>query len=56
MLGTRIVVFEGGESFLWHDGNHDLHDLVNYAKKRFLRVAVTTNGTSPWMSRQMWFG
>jgi len=46
-LGTRIVVFEGGEPFLWHDGNHDLHDLVNYAKKRFLRVAVTTNGTFP---------
>jgi len=46
-LGTRIVVFEGGEPFLWRDGNHDLHDLVNYAKKRFLRVAVTTNGTFP---------
>ena len=46
-LGTRIVVFEGGEPFLWHDGTHDLHDLVNYAKKRFLRVAVTTNGTFP---------
>jgi len=46
-LGTRIVVFEGGEPFLWRDGNHDLHDLVIYAKKRFLRVAVTTNGTFP---------
>jgi len=46
-LGTRIVVFEGREPFLWRDGNHDLHDLVHYAKKRFLRVAVTTNGTFP---------
>jgi len=46
-LGTRIVVFEGGEPFLWRDGNHGLHDLVIYAKKRFLRVAVTTNGTFP---------
>jgi len=45
--GTRIVVFEGGEPFLWHDGVHGLHDLVEYAKKRFLRVAVTTNGTFP---------
>ncbi len=45
--GTRIVVFEGGEPFLWRDGNHGLHDLVVYAKKRFLRVAVTTNGTFP---------
>ncbi len=47
MLGTRIVVFEGGEPFLWRDGNHGLHDLVIYAKKQFLRVAVTTNGTFP---------
>jgi MoaA/NifB/PqqE/SkfB family radical SAM enzyme len=46
-LGTRIVVFEGGEPFLWRDGNHGLHDLVIYAKKSFLRVAVTTNGTFP---------
>ncbi len=47
MYGTRIVVFEGGEPFLWRDGNHGLHDLVMYAKKCFLRVAVTTNGTFP---------
>lgn len=45
--GTRIVVFEGGEPFLWQDGIHDLHGLVRYAKKLFLRVAVTTNGTFP---------
>lgn len=45
--GTRIVVFEGGEPFLWRDGNHDLHELVLHARKRFLRVAVTTNGTFP---------
>jgi MoaA/NifB/PqqE/SkfB family radical SAM enzyme len=46
-LGTRIVVFEGGEPFLWRDGNRSLHDLVAYAKGRFLSVAVTTNGTFP---------
>ncbi len=45
--GTRLIVFEGGEPFLWRDGSHDLNDLVGYAKKHFLRVAVTTNGTFP---------
>ena len=33
--GTRIVVFEGGEPFLWRDGGYDFSDLVAYAKKRF---------------------
>lgn len=46
-LGTRIVVFEGGEPFLWRDGSRGLRDLVAHAKERFLRVAVTTNGTFP---------
>ncbi len=46
-LGTRIIVFEGGEPLLWQDGSYRLHDLVRYARKRFLRVAVTTNGTLP---------
>jgi MoaA/NifB/PqqE/SkfB family radical SAM enzyme len=46
-FGTRIVVFEGGEPLLWRDGPHRLHDLVRYARKHFLRVAVTTNGTLP---------
>lgn len=45
--GTRIVVFEGGEPFLWRDGGRGLGDLVEYAKRQFLRVAVTTNGTFP---------
>jgi len=46
-LGTRIVVFEGGEPLLWRDGPFRIHDLVREARKRFLRVAVTTNGTLP---------
>ncbi|HPQ45172.1 MAG TPA: radical SAM protein [Syntrophales bacterium] len=46
-LGTRIVVFEGGEPLLWRDGLFRIHDLVCEARKRFLRVAVTTNGTLP---------
>ena len=45
--GCLFVVFEGGEPFLWKDGEHDLRELVLYAKKHFLRVAVTTNGTFP---------
>jgi len=46
-FGTRLVVFEGGEPLLWRDGSHRFHDLVLYARKYFLRVAVTTNGTLP---------
>ena len=46
-LGTRMVIFEGGEPLLWRDGSHRLHDLVLYARQHFLRVAVTTNGTLP---------
>jgi MoaA/NifB/PqqE/SkfB family radical SAM enzyme len=46
-LGALIVVFEGGEPLLWRDGRYNLHDLIDYAKRRFPRVAVTTNGTFP---------
>ncbi|MGA3280025.1 MAG: radical SAM protein [Smithella sp.] len=45
--GARMVVFEGGEPLLWRDGHYRLHDLVLYARERFMRVAVTTNGTLP---------
>ncbi len=45
--GTQIVVFEGGEPFLWRDGGRNLSDLVLYTKGLFPRVAVTTNGTFP---------
>ena len=46
-LGALIVVFEGGEPLLWHDGQYNLHDLINYARGLFPRIAVTTNGTFP---------
>jgi MoaA/NifB/PqqE/SkfB family radical SAM enzyme len=46
-LGTRIIVFEGGEPLLWRDGHYRFRDLVLYARNHFLRVAVTTNGTMP---------
>ena len=42
-----MVVFEGGEPLLWHDGSYRLQNLVRYAREHFLRVAVTTNGTLP---------
>ena len=45
--GCRIVVFEGGEPLLWADGCYEFTDLVQYSKKLFLRVGVTTNGTLP---------
>lgn len=45
--GTRIVVFEGGEPLLWGDGARGIRDVLGYARQKFMRVAVTTNGTLP---------
>jgi MoaA/NifB/PqqE/SkfB family radical SAM enzyme len=45
--GVRIVIIEGGEPFLWHDGEADVRDVVQEARKRFFSVGVTTNGTFP---------
>ena len=45
-MGVRILFFCGGETFLWHDGERSLRDLVTEAKKMgFLIVNVVTNGT-----------
>ncbi|HLA26333.1 MAG TPA: radical SAM protein [Syntrophales bacterium] len=46
-LGALIIVFEGGEPLMWQDGRYNLYDLIDYAKRHFPRVAVTTNGTFP---------
>ncbi len=43
--GCRMIVFEGGEPLLWRDGDRRVDDLMELAKKLFLRVGVTTNGT-----------
>jgi len=43
--GCRIVIFEGGEPLLWKDAGRDFTDLVRYAKRHFLCVGATTNGT-----------
>lgn len=44
-MGIRILLIEGGEPFLWKDGQYGLQDVVDEAKKYFLSVGVTTNGT-----------
>lgn len=47
-MGVRILFFCGGETFLWHDGDKSLRDLVAEAKAMgFLIVNVVTNGTFP---------
>ena len=45
--GARLVIFEGGEPFLWRDGERRVEDLVRVARKRFFAVGITTNGTLP---------
>jgi len=45
--GVRLLIFEGGEPFLWRDENYLLEDLVRYARQKFFRVGITTNGTLP---------
>ncbi len=45
--GVRLIIFEGGEPFLWKDGNRTLEDLVNYAQKKFFYTAITSNGMLP---------
>jgi MoaA/NifB/PqqE/SkfB family radical SAM enzyme len=46
--GGRCLYLEGGEPFLWHDGQHHLEAVVDYAHHvGFLTVVVYTNGTLP---------
>jgi MoaA/NifB/PqqE/SkfB family radical SAM enzyme len=46
--GIRSVFIEGGEPFLWRDGNYQLDDVVELAKEIGLHlVSVYTNGTLP---------
>ncbi len=45
--GVRLLIFEGGEPFLWRDGDYRLEDLVRCAKQKFFRIGITTNGTLP---------
>jgi sulfatase maturation enzyme AslB (radical SAM superfamily) len=46
--GHRSLYFTGGEPMLWKDGEHGLHELVNYARELgFFEVFIFTNGTFP---------
>jgi pyruvate-formate lyase-activating enzyme len=46
--GGRCLYLEGGEPFLWRDGQHGLDDIVDHAHAcGFLTVVVYTNGTFP---------
>lgn len=45
--GVRLLIFEGGEPFLWRDGARTVEDLVRAARGRFFAVGITTNGTLP---------
>jgi len=45
--GSRIVIFEGGEPLIWQDGAYRFKDVVAEARKHFLVVGATTNGTQP---------
>jgi len=46
--GGRTIYFEGGEPFLWSDGENRLEDVVKYAHKiGFLATIIYTNGTYP---------
>lgn len=46
--GARFVYLEGGEPYLWRDGDRRLPDVVDLARRvGYLRVYVYTNGTFP---------
>ncbi len=48
--GVRIVIFEGGEPLLWNDRKEgkNISDIIEYAKKHFFSIGITTNGTIPF--------
>ena len=50
--GVRFLWLEGGESYLWQDGNHRLQDIIDLAREiGYLRVHLYTNGTFPLTAR-----
>lgn len=47
--GSRFVDFEGGEPFLWRDGDKNINDLIRLSKKiGFFSATVTTNAQLPF--------
>ncbi len=48
-LGSRFVDFEGGEPFLWHDGERTVNDLCRLAHNiGFFSCTITTNAQKPF--------
>lgn len=48
-LGSRFVDFEGGEPFLWRDGDKTVNDLCRLAKTLgFFSCTITTNAQMPF--------
>jgi MoaA/NifB/PqqE/SkfB family radical SAM enzyme len=46
--GGRTLYLQGGEPFLWRDGQHTLEDIVFYSRdKGFFTTIIYTNGTFP---------
>lgn len=47
--GSRFVDFEGGEPFLWTDGDKDVNDLCDLARSLgFFSCTITTNAQKPF--------
>ena len=48
-LGSRFVDFEGGEPFLWRDGDRNVNDLCRLAREiGFYSCTITTNAQKPF--------
>lgn len=48
-MGSRFVDFEGGELYLWKDGDHDINDVIDTAHEvGFWNVTITTNAQLPF--------
>ena len=48
-LGSRFVDFEGGEPFLWKEGDKDVNDLCRMAREMgFFSCTITTNAQKPF--------
>lgn len=48
-LGSRFVDFEGGEPFLWRDGDKTVNDLCRLARSLgFFSCTITTNAQRPF--------
>jgi MoaA/NifB/PqqE/SkfB family radical SAM enzyme len=48
-LGARFVDFEGGEPFIWKDGDKTVNDLCRYARSiGFYTCTITTNAQKPF--------